>query len=307
MSNTEFVAKNGLVVGGNTRMTVAVGNTAQRPSAPRPGDFRFNTDLGQFEGFQGGAFLAFGFSNSSTNGVLTSLLIANSSGNVYVTPLSVAVSDPNGTSLVNSTAVVASNSTAFTTQTPAGLQVGSNVVVNSSGFGLGNSTVSFVVNSTSLRLGNATSFWSMNAGTLSGNAVSATSYSGTGIATASQYWGSVIGKVVTTDTLNLSGAYVPLTDGPTIAWDMTGGINFSVTLGGNRTLANPTGMIVGRSGLLQVNMDSVGGRTLSFGSQYFFDSDTAPVIGTGANKMNFLNWHCFAANSILITMAAKAV
>lgn len=53
-----------------------------------------------------------------------------------------------------------------------------------------------------------------------------------------------------------SGAYVALTDGATITPDFASGYNFSLSLGGVRTLANPTNMKVGQSGLIAITEGS---------------------------------------------------
>ena len=56
---------------------------------------------------------------------------------------------------------------------------------------------------------------------------------------------------------------VTLTDAANISYDMDDGNNATVTLGGNRTLANPTNVTVGQSGSFSVQ-DGTGSRTLSF-------------------------------------------
>lgn len=61
---------------------------------------------------------------------------------------------------------------------------------------------------------------------------------------------------------------VTLTDAATIAWDMSTGTNFVVTLGGNRTLGAPTGETAGQFGTLRVIQDGTGGRTLTFNAAY---------------------------------------
>jgi hypothetical protein len=48
------------------------------------------------------------------------------------------------------------------------------------------------------------------------------------------------------------GTVVALTDGATITPDFATGNNFSVTLGGNRTLANPSNLTAGQSGVIVV-------------------------------------------------------
>ena len=74
------------------------------------------------------------------------------------------------------------------------------------------------------------------------------------------------------------GAINALTDGATIAPDFSAGNNFSVTLGGNRTLANPTNAVAGQGGVICITQDATGGRTLAFGSNYKFPSGSVPSL-----------------------------
>ena len=87
----------------------------------------------------------------------------------------------------------------------------------------------------------------------------------------SLYSGSnITGLGETTSTDQLEGRYAveiaTLTDGATITPDFGANQNFTVTLGGNRTLANPSNMVVGQTGSIFVVQDGTGSRTLSFGS-----------------------------------------
>lgn len=63
-------------------------------------------------------------------------------------------------------------------------------------------------------------------------------------------------KLISTFNAWSSGAYVALTDGATITPDFSTGYNFSLSLGGVRTLANPTNMKVGQSGLIAITEGS---------------------------------------------------
>ena len=65
-----------------------------------------------------------------------------------------------------------------------------------------------------------------------------------------------------TVTGGVRGNVVALSDASSIAFDMDDGVHASVTLGGNRTLANPTNVTVGQSGVIYVKQDSTGSRTL---------------------------------------------
>ena len=90
-----------------------------------------------------------------------------------------------------------------------------------------------------------------------------------------------------------------LTDGTTITPDFSQGNNFSVTLGGNRTLANPTNMTVGQSGVFYITQDGTGSRTLAYGSYYKFpNGGGAPVLTTTAGAVDALFYTVRSSTSI---------
>lgn len=82
---------------------------------------------------------------------------------------------------------------------------------------------------------------------------------------------------------------VALTDAATITLDASLGNTFTVTLGGNRTLAAPTNPVNGQKITLRVRQDGTGGRTLTFDSIYRFGLDILSVVpSTGANKTDYI-------------------
>jgi len=92
-----------------------------------------------------------------------------------------------------------------------------------------------------------------------------------------------------------------LTDASSISVDMSQGNNFSVTLGGNRTLANPTNMTVGQSGVFYITQDGTGSRTLAYGSYYKFpNGGGAPVLTTAASAVDALFYTVRSSTSITI-------
>ena len=97
------------------------------------------------------------------------------------------------------------------------------------------------------------------------------------------------------------GTVVALTDGATITPDFSAGNNFSVTLGGNRTLANPTNLTAGQSGVIVVTQDGTGSRTLAFGSEYKFAGGTAPTLTTTASAVDVLAYYAESATRITVT------
>lgn len=91
-------------------------------------------------------------------------------------------------------------------------------------------------------------------------------------------------------------AATTLVEGTSIAWDLAANQVARVTLAGNRTLANPTNKVEGNVYILIVKQDNVGGRTLSFESDYKFAGGNAPSITTTANKADVLTFVCEGTN-----------
>ena len=74
--------------------------------------------------------------------------------------------------------------------------------------------------------------------------------------------------------------------------------NFSTTLTGNVTFANPSNISAGQSGVLVVTQDGTGSRTAAFGSYWDFSEGTAPTLSTGANAVDMIAWVARSANKI---------
>jgi hypothetical protein len=115
------------------------------------------------------------------------------------------------------------------------------------------------------------------------------------------------GTTMTTASTSGIGTPVALTDAATIALDLSTGSNFTVTLGGNRTLANATNMTVGGSGIIKVKQDGTGSRTLAYQSMYVFDGDTAFTIGTTLNKSSIITYYVVDTTHILLNLVAVNV
>lgn len=94
------------------------------------------------------------------------------------------------------------------------------------------------------------------------------------------------------------GSVSALTDGATITPDFAVANNFSVTLGGNRTLANPTNLTAGQSGVIVITQDATGSRTLAYGSNFKFANGAAPVLTTTANAVDVLAYYVESATRI---------
>lgn len=76
----------------------------------------------------------------------------------------------------------------------------------------------------------------------------------------------------------LRPAPVALADAASIATNAALGNHFRVTLGGNRTLANPTGGTDGQRALWEITQDSTGGRTLALGTAFRLGADITELV-----------------------------
>jgi hypothetical protein len=94
------------------------------------------------------------------------------------------------------------------------------------------------------------------------------------------------------------GTISTLTDGATITPDFATANNFTVTLGGNRTIANPTNLTAGQSGSIFIVQDGTGSRTAAWGSYWDFAGGTAPVLTTTAAGIDRVDYIVRSSTSI---------
>jgi hypothetical protein len=104
--------------------------------------------------------------------------------------------------------------------------------------------------------------------------------------------------VTQTYTAGQRGEITTLTDAATIAVDFADSNNFSVTLGGGRTLGNPTNQVAGQSGSLFVVQDGSGSRTLAYSSDWEFAGGTAPTLSTAASAVDRIDYIVRASGNI---------
>ena len=113
-------------------------------------------------------------------------------------------------------------------------------------------------------------------------------------------WHVVLAGTGSDDTFTVNGAvnmrrkrigkwfYYQLTDAATIAIPAQITSDFKVTLGGNRTLGNPTGMQDGQVFSIRIKQDATGTRTLAFASKWKL-LGVAPTLSTAANARWYLS------------------
>lgn len=142
--------------------------------------------------------------------------------------------------------------------------------------------------------------------TLGAGGASARTFLGLAIGTDVQAYDADTAKtdVVQSFTVAQRGAVSALTDGATITPNFALANNFSVTLGGNRTLANPTNLTAGQSGAIVITQDGTGSRTLAYGSYFKFPTGTAPTLTTTASAVDVLAYYVESSTRITARLMA---
>ena len=130
----------------------------------------------------------------------------------------------------------------------------------------------------------------------------------TGIATmaettTAEFLANTADRVLTTDQVNAAGAIYALTDAATVAIDGALGLNFSLTIGGNRTLGAMTNPIVGRSGYIYVTQDGTGSRTLAYHANYKWAGGVAGVLSTAAGAIDRIGYFVKSSTHIDLSLA----
>lgn len=106
-------------------------------------------------------------------------------------------------------------------------------------------------------------------------------------------------------TAGQSSTPVVLTSGSTITPNFGSGNIFTVTLGINATLANPTGLAAGQCGQIFITQDGAGGHTLAYGSDWKFPGGSAPTLTSTAGATDVLSFCSWNTSSIAAQLTAN--
>ena len=112
---------------------------------------------------------------------------------------------------------------------------------------------------------------------------------------------AVAGTFTTVTAKTLTCTIQTLSDGANIAWDASLGAYATVTLGGNRTLDNPSNVVAGGMYKIFVKQDGTGGRTLAFGANFKFPGAIVPTISTGINAVDILEFWAETTSALHLT------
>jgi hypothetical protein len=105
------------------------------------------------------------------------------------------------------------------------------------------------------------------------------------------------------------GAYQQLTDGATIAVDLSLANQFYVRLAGNRTLGSPTGVVAGQQGQIDFYQDETGNRTLALGWMWGLAAGATLTLSTtgGFCDLGAYSTKYYSLGTFTVTLATPGV
>ena len=94
------------------------------------------------------------------------------------------------------------------------------------------------------------------------------------------------------------GTITTLTSGTTVTPDFAASNNYTITLGHNATIANPTNLTAGQSGSIFLVQDGTGSRTAAWGSYWDWAAGVAPTLTTTAAGVDRVDYIVRSTTSI---------
>lgn len=85
------------------------------------------------------------------------------------------------------------------------------------------------------------------------------------------------------------GTPTVIVDAATQSWDCATGAQFHWTLGANRTMSEPTGIVPGQLLEIRVIQDATGSRLVTWPATFVWPAATAPTLTTTASRMDIVH------------------
>lgn len=122
------------------------------------------------------------------------------------------------------------------------------------------------------------------------------------LSTASEFRSDTASKILPVATVWDAAEYVTTSYASTVTLDFNAGFNFYISLTGNITLANPTNTKPGQSGIILLQQDGTGGRTITLGSNFKFANGVTPTFDTVATRVNVIAYTVYTSSFIVATV-----
>ena len=189
----------------------------------------------------------------------------------------------NGTNWLSANAAVNYSLPIASATTLGGVKAGGNVTIDGTGLLSVNMPTAYT-----LPIANATSLGGIKQG--ANTTIAANGAISVILPAAANLTGYLTQNTANTLYQPIGGGLQTLADAASIAWTLDPSKIATVTLGGSRTLANPTNKAAGGTYLLIVKQDATGSRTLAYGTEYKFPSGIKPIMPTAPNSVTILTF-----------------
>ena len=127
-------------------------------------------------------------------------------------------------------------------------------------------------------------------------------------ATAAQFRSNTADKALSTDQVWGAAASVALaSSGGSVPFDMNSGINFTLEMTENTTLAAPSNVKDGQNGKIEITQNASAAKTLAFHANYVWAGGVDGVISTALNARDVLSYVGLSDGKVLLSLVAKGV
>ena len=123
-------------------------------------------------------------------------------------------------------------------------------------------------------------------------------------AAAPSWQAGVSASSVNTWTAANRGAVNTLTFGSTVTPDFAVANNFALTVTSNFTLAFPSNVAPGQSGIIVISQDAVGSRVVTWGNGWVAAGGSKPALTTTANAVDYISYYAESSSRIFVSIIA---
>lgn len=142
---------------------------------------------------------------------------------------------------------------------------------------------------------------SITAGTgLTGGTITSEGVINVDVATSANIRSGAFNKIVSSDQLYAANAPVTSSGSGSFTLDLNSGRVFQRTLTGASTMANPTNQVAGQGGIIYILQDSIGGRTLNYGTNWKIIGGTSGITTT-ASAVNVFSYYVRSVGNISLS------
>lgn len=91
----------------------------------------------------------------------------------------------------------------------------------------------------------------------------------------------------------------------TTTLDFSASNNFAITLTGNVTMALPTNLVAGQSGVIAITQDATGNRAVTWATGWVGTEGDRPALSTAANAIDMITYYVISSTKVFISVSTN--